>query len=88
MQKIINEAWMDMEYCGENAKFYDTFASKHGETILLKESDYITFDLDEYSVDTLSGEHKRSWIYESELSLIKDKMQKKKKYYGRSYYTI
>ena len=79
MQKIINEAWMDMEYCGENAQFYDDFASKYGETLLLEESDYITFDLDEYSVDTLSGDsHERTWIYESELWLIKDKMQKKR----------
>tara|TARA_B000000477_G_scaffold35295_1_gene30130 strand:+ start:2247 stop:2687 length:441 start_codon:yes stop_codon:yes gene_type:complete len=79
MQQIISEAWMDMEYCGENAPFYDNFASKHGETHLLEESDYITFDLDEYSVDTLSGDsHERTWIYENELSLIKDKMQKKR----------
>ena len=79
MQKIISEAWMDMEYCGENAQFYDNFASEYGETLLLKESNYITFDLDEYSVDTISGDsHERTWIYESELSLIKDKMQEKR----------
>ena len=79
MQKIISEAWMDTESCIENAQFYDNFASEYGETHLLKESNYITFDLDEYSVDTLSGDgHERTWIYESELSLIKDKMQKKR----------
>jgi hypothetical protein len=79
MQKIIREAWMDMEYCGEYAQFYDNFASEYGETLLLKESNYIIFDLDEYTVDTLSGDsHERTWIYESELWLIKDKMQKKR----------
>jgi|TARA_Y100000389_G_scaffold188508_1_gene211170 hypothetical protein len=79
IQKIIREAWMEMEYCGKYAQFYDNFASKHRETHLLKESRYIIFDLDEYSVDTLSGEsYERTWIYESELSLIIDKMHEKK----------
>tara|TARA_B110000444_G_scaffold157482_1_gene147234 strand:+ start:587 stop:1024 length:438 start_codon:yes stop_codon:yes gene_type:complete len=78
MQKIINEAWIDMEYCGENAQYYDNFASKYGETLLLEESDYITFDLDEYTVGTLSGDRERTWIYESELSLINDKMREKR----------
>ena len=29
MQKIISEAWMDMESCIENAQFYDNFASEY-----------------------------------------------------------
>ena len=80
IQKNITEAWMDMEYCGQNAQYYDNFASKYGETQYLKESDYITFDLDGYTVKTISGESKRTWIYEHELSLIKDKLCEKKKY--------
>lgn len=63
IQKIITEAWMDMVYCGQNVQYYDNFASKHGETQYLKESDYITFDLDGYTVKTISGESKRTWIY-------------------------
>lgn len=78
IQIFIEEILVEIEYCGEFASHYDNFASKYGETDILKESNYMTFDLDEYTVDTLSGNHTRTWIYNSELSLIKDKLCKKK----------
>jgi hypothetical protein len=77
--KIFRDAWMDMEYCGNYRQFYDDFASKHHETHLLKESNYVIFDLDEYFVNTLSGDsYDRNWIYEYELSLIIDKLHQQK----------
>ena len=82
MLKIIDNALMEMEYRGKSDahfNYYDNFASKYGETLMLKESEYITFDLDGYTVKTLSGDHKRTWVYEHELSLFKDKLCEKKK---------
>ena len=76
--KLIDEIWLDMMYEGKNAKYYDKFAKENNEEELLKESDYIVFDLDEYYIDIVNG-NVRNWIYEKELSDIKIKLNEKKK---------
>jgi len=55
------------------------FADNYGEKNLLEESDYVIFDLDEYSVDTLNGDGTRNWIYECELCNFKKKLLENKK---------
>jgi superoxide dismutase len=76
---LIDEAWMEMEYQRYHKEYYMNFADNYGEKNLLEESDYVIFDLDEYSVDTLNGDGTRNWIYECELCNFKKKLLKNKK---------
>lgn len=75
---FIEELWHDMMYQGKFSEYYDKFAKENNEEELLYESDYITFDLDEYYIDIPNG-NTRSWIYEKELSDVKSILNKKKK---------
>ena len=77
--KLIDEAWMEMEYQKYNQDYYASFANNYGEKHLLEESGYIILDLDEYCVDTLNGDGKRNWIYECELGDFRKKLLKNKK---------
>ena len=77
--KLIDEAWMEMEYQRYNQDYYASFANNFGENHLLEESGYIILDLDEYRVDTLNGDGKRNWIYECELGDFRKKLLKNKK---------
>jgi hypothetical protein len=77
--KLLDEAWMEMEYQRYNQDYYTSFANNFGEKHLLEESGYIILDLDEYSVDTLNGDGKRNWIYECELGDFRKKLLKNKK---------
>jgi len=77
--KLIDEAWMEMEYQRYNQDYYASFANNFEENHLLEESGYIIFDLDEYRVDTLNGDGKRNWIYECELCDFRKKLLKNKK---------
>ncbi len=76
--KFIDEIWMEMMYEGEYAEYYDKFAKENNEEELLKESDYVIFDLDEYHIDIVNG-NIRYWIYEKELADVKIKLKKAKK---------
>ena len=76
--KFIDEIWIDMMYEGENAEYYDKFAKENNEEELLKESDYVIFDLDEYNIKLTNGNYRR-WIYEKELADVKIKLKKIKK---------
>tara|TARA_Y100000389_G_C17392976_1_gene480947 strand:- start:819 stop:1262 length:444 start_codon:yes stop_codon:yes gene_type:complete len=76
--KFIDEIWLDMMYEGEYAEYYDKFAKENNEEELLKESDYVIFDLDEYHIDIANG-NIRNWIYEKELADIKIKLNEKKR---------
>ena len=76
--KLIDEIWLDMMYEGEYAEYYDKFAKENNEEELLKESDYVIFDLDEYYIDIANG-NIRNWIYEKELADIKFKLNEKKR---------
>ena len=76
---LIDEAWMEMEYQRYHKEYYMNFADNYGEKNLLEESDYVIFDLDEYSVDTLNGDGTRNWIYECELCNFKKKLLENKK---------
>ena len=76
--KFIDEIWLDMMYEGEYAEYYDKFAKENNEEELLKESDYVIFDLDEYHIDIANG-NIRYWIYEKELADVKIKLKKAKK---------
>ena len=49
--KFIDEVWLDMMYEGEHSKYYDKFAKDNNEEELMNESDYVLFDLDEYSIE-------------------------------------
>jgi hypothetical protein len=76
----IDCAWMEMEYYGNsNPEYYDNFANDSGESALLKESDYVIFYLGKNCVDTLNGNRNRRWIYEAELSQLKEKLLNKRK---------
>jgi len=75
---FIEELWHDMMYQGKFSEYYDKFAKENNEEELLYESDYITFDLDEYYIDIPNG-NTRSWIYEKELSDVKTKLNETKK---------
>ena len=75
--KYLDEIWMEMIYEGEYAEYYDKFAKENNEEELLKESDYILFDLDEYHIDIANGNY-RTWIYEKEVADIKIKLKKTK----------
>jgi hypothetical protein len=75
--KFIDEAWIDMMYEGEYSDYYDKFAKDNNEEELLRESDYVLFDLDEYTIELPNGNY-RYWIYEKELSDAKDILIKKK----------
>ena len=77
--KLIDEAWMEMEYQRYNQDYYASFANNFGEKHLLEKSGYIILDLDEYSVDTLNGDGTRNWIYECELGDFRKKLLKNKK---------
>ena len=68
--KLFDEIWMDMMYEGKNKIYYDKFALEHNEIKLLKESDYVLFDLDEYYIILSDGSY-RNWLYEKELEIIK-----------------
>lgn len=68
---------MEMIYKGEYAEYYDKFAKENNEEELLKESDYILFDLDEYHIDIANGNY-RIWIYEKEVADIKIKLKNTK----------
>ena len=74
---FINEAWMDMMYEGKNSEYYDKFAKDNNEEDLLRESDYVLLDLDEYSIELPNGNY-RYWIYEKELSDVIDILREKK----------
>jgi superoxide dismutase len=76
---LLDEAWMEMEYQRYHKEYYMNFADNYGEKNLLEESDYVIFDLDEYSVDTLNGDGTRNWIYECELCNFKKKLLENKK---------
>jgi superoxide dismutase len=76
---LIDEAWMEMEYQKYHKEYYMNFADNYGEKNLLEESDYVIFDLDEYSIDTLNGDGIRNWIYECELCYFKKKLLENKK---------
>lgn len=76
--KFIYEILMEMMYEGEYAKYYDKFAKENNEEELLKESDYIIFDLDEYNIELANGNY-RPWLYEKEVVDIKIKLKKTKK---------
>ena len=76
---LIDEAWMEMEYQRYHKEYYMNLADNYGEKNLLEESDYVIFDLDEYSVDTLNGDGTRNWIYECELCNFKKKLLENKK---------
>tara|TARA_B110001450_G_scaffold27862_1_gene24353 strand:+ start:56 stop:499 length:444 start_codon:yes stop_codon:yes gene_type:complete len=76
--KYFDEIWMEMIYEGEYVGYYDKFAKENNEEELLKESDYILFDLDEYHIDIGNGNY-RTWIYEKEVADIKIKLKKIKK---------
>ena len=64
---LIDEAWMEMEYQRYHKEYYMNLADNYGEKNLLEESDYVIFDLEEYSMDTLNCDGTRNWIYECEL---------------------
>ena len=74
--KFIDEAWIDMMYEGEYSEYYDKFAKDNNEEELLQESDYVLFDLDEYTIKLPNGNY-RYWIYEKELSDVKDILREK-----------
>ena len=76
---LLDEAWMEMEYQRYHKEYYMNFADNYGEKNLLEESDYVIFELDEYSVDTLNGDGTRNWIYECELCNFKKKLLENKK---------
>ena len=76
--KFIDEIWMEMMYEGKYVEYYDKFAKENNEEELLKESDYVIFDLDEYHIDIANG-NIRNWIYEKELADIKIKLNEKKR---------
>ena len=76
---LIDEAWMEMEYQRYHKEYYMNFADNYGEKNLLEESDYVIFELDEYSVDTLNSDGTRNWIYECELCNFKKKLLENKK---------
>jgi|TARA_Y100000389_G_scaffold59744_1_gene55870 hypothetical protein len=80
--KLFDEIWMDMMYEGKNKIYYDKFALEHNEIKLLKESDYVLFDLDEYYIILSDGSY-RNWLYEKELEIIKNELQNKKKYINK-----
>lgn len=75
--KFIDEIMMKMMYEGEHAEYYDKFAKENNEEELLKESDYVIFDLDEYDIELANGNY-RTWLYEKELVDIKIKLKKTK----------
>lgn len=74
---IINDAWMEMEYVLYNQRYYITFANNYGEKHMLEESNYIMFYLGNYYVDTIDGNKNRDWIYESELCILIENLEKK-----------
>ena len=76
---LIDEAWMEMEYQRYHKEYYMNFADNYGEKNILEESDYVIFELDEYSVDTLNSDGTRNWIYECELCNFKKKLLENKK---------
>tara|TARA_B110000444_G_C18716756_1_gene536441 strand:+ start:475 stop:918 length:444 start_codon:yes stop_codon:yes gene_type:complete len=75
--KYLDEIWMEMMYEGEYAEYYDKFAKENKEEELLKESDYILFDLDEYYIDIANGNN-RTWIYEKEVANVRIELKKTK----------
>ena len=75
--KFIVEAWMEMMYEGEYSDYYDKFAKDNNEENLLYENDYVLFNLDEYTIE-LPNDNYRYWIYEKELSDVKDILREKK----------
>lgn len=75
--KFIDKAWIDMMYEGEYSEYYDKFARDNNEEELLRESDYVLFDLNEYTIKMPNGNY-RYWIYEKELSDVKDILREKK----------
>ena len=75
--KFIDEAWMEMMYEGKHSEYYDNFAKDNNEEDLLRESDYVLFDLDEYKIKLPNGNY-RYWIYEKELYDIKNILKEKK----------
>lgn len=75
--KFIDEAWLEMMYEGEYSDYYDKFAKDNNEENLLYESDYVLFNLDEYTIE-LPNDNYRYWIYEKELSDVKDILREKK----------
>lgn len=75
--KFIDEAWSEMMYEGEYSDYYDKFAKDNNEENLLYESDYVLFNLDEYTIE-LPNDNYRYWIYEKELSDVKDILREKK----------
>ena len=75
--KYLDEIWMEMMYEGEYAEYYDKFAKENNEEELLKESDYIIFDLDEYHIDIANGNN-RTWIYEKEVANVRIELKKTK----------
>ena len=75
--KFIDEAWLEMMYEGEYSDYYDKFAKDNNEENLLYESDYVLFNLDEYIIE-LPNDNYRYWIYEKELSDVKDILREKK----------
>lgn len=76
---IINDAWMEMEYVLYNQSYYINFAKNYGEKHMLEESDYIMFYLGNNYVDTIDGNKTRDWIYESELCILIENLEKKQK---------
>lgn len=76
--KLFDEIWLDMMYEGKNAQYYDKFAKDNNEEELLKESDYVLFDLDEYAIKLPNG-NSRYWIYEKEIYDIRNILKEKKK---------
>ena len=76
--KYIDEIMMEMMYEGEYAEYYDKFAKENNEEELLKESEYVIFDLDEYDIELANGNY-RTWLYEKEVAYIKIKLKKAKK---------
>jgi len=73
----IDEAWLDMIYEGEYSEYYDKFAKDNNEEELLRESDYVIYDLDGYYINMVNGNY-RNWIYEKELSDISAILYEKK----------
>lgn len=76
---IIDCALMESEYMGYNKDYYNNFANDCEENTLLKESDYVMFNLGKYYVDTVNCNRIRHWIYESELHKLKIKLLQNKK---------
>lgn len=67
-----------MMYEGEYSDYYDKFAKDNNEENLLYENDYVLFNLDEYTIE-LPNDNYRYWIYEKELSDVKDILREKNK---------